>query len=485
MVDKIELWWHGDGDAIDISKVSGDLGWSENKDRHTMQLSFSLPDTEDRYIPHYAVKAGDKMELIHKSTLTGENTVFCFVVIKAERDYPKRTITAKDFCWYLEKNEIIIQFTNVSVQKAITMVCEKMGIEVGEICDLPYMISGVYIETAESILEDLLTKQQESDGNEYSYEMRADKFYVYKLTDDVESYRYKPAENVAEYDVTDIHTRAKYSHSIEETVNSVTAIVNGSTENSLPAIEYTISDTESIKKYGTLGKKLEVSADKQTEIKVLAKNELEEKNDVKREISTTMQGAINARVNRVMSLKDDYTGLFGLFRITEAVHKYSGGIYNLEVKLKYLKENEAEEFEESYVQRENVELNGQYDTLASDTEDNAKFDKLYAVAKKYLGVPYKWGGYSPSGFDCSGFVCYVLNESGVWNVGRLTAQGLYNATKHVKSPQKGDLCFWRDSSGKIYHVAIYIGNNKNIQSPTTGKTVSVCNNKGVYCYGRY
>ncbi len=52
--------------------------------------------------------------------------------------------------------------------------------------------------------------------------------------------------------------------------------------------------------------------------------------------------------------------------------------------------------------------------------------RLLNEAAKYLGTPYVWGGYSPSGFDCSGFVSYCLVHSGVRNTGRLTAQGLYN-----------------------------------------------------------
>ena len=88
-------------------------------------------------------------------------------------------------------------------------------------------------------------------------------------------------------------------------------------------------------------------------------------------------------------------------------------------------------------------------------------------AEKYLGVPYVWGGYSPSGFDCSGFVSYVINHCGNgWNYGRLTADGLRGVCTYV-SPQEakpGDLIFFQgtyNTSGAS-HVGIYVGNNMMI-----------------------
>ncbi|MCG4583798.1 NlpC/P60 family protein, partial [Anaerosalibacter bizertensis] len=61
--------------------------------------------------------------------------------------------------------------------------------------------------------------------------------------------------------------------------------------------------------------------------------------------------------------------------------------------------------------------------------------RLLNEAARYLGTPYVWGGYSPSGFDCSGFVSYCLTNSGVRNTGRLTAQGLYNICTPVSQSE--------------------------------------------------
>lgn len=102
-----------------------------------------------------------------------------------------------------------------------------------------------------------------------------------------------------------------------------------------------------------------------------------------------------------------------------------------------------------------------YEIPASALEDET-FATLIAEAEKYIGYPYVWGGSNPStSFDCSGFVSWVLTNSGVCNTGRLGAQGLYNISTPVSNPQPGDLVFFTgtyDTPG-VSHVGIYVGNS--------------------------
>lgn len=102
-----------------------------------------------------------------------------------------------------------------------------------------------------------------------------------------------------------------------------------------------------------------------------------------------------------------------------------------------------------------------YAIPASALEDET-FAALIAEAEKYIGYPYVWGGSNPStSFDCSGFVSWVLTQSGVCSTGRLGAQGLYNISTPVSSAnaKPGDLIFFvgtYDTTG-ISHVGIYVG----------------------------
>ena len=108
-----------------------------------------------------------------------------------------------------------------------------------------------------------------------------------------------------------------------------------------------------------------------------------------------------------------------------------------------------------------------YDIPAEALTDQ-KFANMIHEAEKYLGRPYVWGGASPStGFDCSGFVSWVINNCGNgWNVGRQTADGLRAYCSQVSPSQAkpGDLIFFQgtyDTAGAS-HVGIYVGDNMMI-----------------------
>ncbi len=80
-------------------------------------------------------------------------------------------------------------------------------------------------------------------------------------------------------------------------------------------------------------------------------------------------------------------------------------------------------------------------------------EHLVRYAERYISTHYSWGGDDPSGFDCSGIVVEVLQAFGV--IGRkedLTAAGLYLRSTPSKMYQIGDLAFFKDKNGKVYHV---------------------------------
>lgn len=105
--------------------------------------------------------------------------------------------------------------------------------------------------------------------------------------------------------------------------------------------------------------------------------------------------------------------------------------------------------------------------MPGEALSNPKFMALFAEAKKYLGIPYVWGGSTPDeGFDCSGFVSWVINHSGIANVGRSTANSLrgYCAYVSKEQAQPGDLIFFQGTyqTSGASHVGIYIGDGKMI-----------------------
>ena len=94
------------------------------------------------------------------------------------------------------------------------------------------------------------------------------------------------------------------------------------------------------------------------------------------------------------------------------------------------------------------------------------YEKLIQEAEKYLGYPYVWGGSRPeTSFDCSGYVCWVYTNSGVYDLPRTTAQGIYNQCIPVskENAKPGDLIFFTgtySTSNPVTHIGIYVGNGK-------------------------
>jgi cell wall-associated NlpC family hydrolase len=101
---------------------------------------------------------------------------------------------------------------------------------------------------------------------------------------------------------------------------------------------------------------------------------------------------------------------------------------------------------------------------------SATASSVLATADDYVGTRYVWGGTSPSGFDCSGFVQYVFRRHGIElpRTSRQQAQvGEYVPTS-LASLEAGDLLFFATDGKRIDHIAIYAGNNEIIHSSSSG-----------------
>lgn len=109
-------------------------------------------------------------------------------------------------------------------------------------------------------------------------------------------------------------------------------------------------------------------------------------------------------------------------------------------------------------------------TATTTASASASASAITSYALTFLGVPYVWGGTTPSGFDCSGLVQYVYSHFGI-NLGRTTYTQQYAGTKiSVASAQAGDLYFW-GSYGSAYHVAIALGGGQYVMAPAPGQNV--------------
>ena len=114
---------------------------------------------------------------------------------------------------------------------------------------------------------------------------------------------------------------------------------------------------------------------------------------------------------------------------------------------------------------------------AINTSVNQSADALISYAMRFIGVPYVWGGTTPSGFDCSGFTQYVFGHAAGIGLGRTTYEQINDGREVSRENlQPGDLIFPSE-----HHVAIYIGNGQMIHAPHTGDNVKIAS---VYSFWR-
>jgi len=122
-------------------------------------------------------------------------------------------------------------------------------------------------------------------------------------------------------------------------------------------------------------------------------------------------------------------------------------------------------------------------TSSSSSNGSATYssDAVIAYASNFLGVPYVWGGTTPAGFDCSGFVQYVFAHFGI-SLPRVASDqqnvGTYVSRENL---QPGDLVFFGDPA---HHVGIYVGNGCMINAPHTGDVVRIAPLNSDFSYGR-
>lgn len=108
-------------------------------------------------------------------------------------------------------------------------------------------------------------------------------------------------------------------------------------------------------------------------------------------------------------------------------------------------------------------------TLTSDRSE------MISLAKSFLGVPYVWGGQSPGGFDCSGYIHYILKSQGL-SSSRTNVVGYWSKAQKISNPQVGDLVFFQNTykSGPS-HIGFYLGNGDFIHAGSKGIAIDKVN----------
>jgi cell wall-associated NlpC family hydrolase len=456
-------------EAIDIA---GNLQWSESLGTFGQSLSFDILNyNRQKYISAMAIDTGDVFVLKED----GEEVLRAVIPAYNEANAIS-SCSGKDLAYYINKSEVCKQIKNARVDEAIKDICTYIGIEVGYICPMEYVVNEIVINTANSVIDSLIAKQRAIDGKMRLKEMRGDKLYIIEYPSDAIDMIFKPAANVAAYNPWENgkHGRMSLSKSMENRYTVVRAFTKE--EESVGNV-YTASNQTSIASKGMIIKNLEVTNADSANIANIAKQELSllDMDDITYTVS--LYGCSKARAGRVIHIVDEEYDIDGLFRIQSVTHKLTGGVYTMDCTVSPVAN---ENFKRSYSEYKTEDSNEGGSVSSVSGKDNSE---VVTEAKKYIGVPYVWGGTTPQGFDCSGLVWYCYKNTTQPNLQRLTAQGYYDTASRVTEPQKGDLCFY-GTNGKVTHVGIYYGYGKMIAAEGTKVQVTVVRDKDFMGYGR-
>lgn len=125
--------------------------------------------------------------------------------------------------------------------------------------------------------------------------------------------------------------------------------------------------------------------------------------------------------------------------------------------------------------------------VSSSATNSSDANALISSAMGFIGVAYRFGGTTPRGFDCSGFMQYVFRKTFAVNIPR-TAAAQATVGSHVSRSnlQPGDMVFFKTAGPRrISHVGMYVGNNRFIHAPRTGKTIEVTSLGNKYWSSKY
>ena len=446
-------------DFTEITKYVNDINWNDDVDTLCVSLGFSsiLDLAEGR--SHIVLKKDD-------------NTVFCGVLVNKTNNDKKSNYTAMDYFIYLNRDiKDPFQFTNITAKQAIYKILD--SINVGGACtQLNTIINKTYLageKTYADLIKNIIEQCSAELGEDVCMEMRANNvLWIDRLSNLKLDCKYILGND---YSII---------RSMENMVNDVVVINSNSSSSSSESTETTntnstilanIKDENNINIFGRLIKVLSLTDKTEAEAQNIAKNYLDNFNGTSRQLTVTLldvEGCENLRANRMIPITISKYGVDGEYKVKSASHTVNNGIHKVQVTIDFSGV--------SFQEPEGLNDTSTSSSSSSSDSNTSKADEIIAYAKTFLGVPYVWGGTSPSGFDCSGLVQYVYKQFG-YSLPRTTYEQINAGTQvSIDNTRNCDLVFFYNTG----HVGMYIGNDQFIQAPHTGDVVKISTFSGYY-----
>ncbi|AGY77993.1 C40 family peptidase [Clostridium autoethanogenum] len=450
-------------DYVDVTSLCDNFSWSYDKDNIGGNLTFdSMMDfAEGR--SHIALKVDD-------------TTVFTGVVTQKQQDKGKGSYTVQDYSFFLNQDQIkVYQFNGEDAKSCIYKILTDNYIG-GACMALSTKINNLYWgKKYIDIIKDILDKCKSETGDDIFAEIRGTVLWIDKISNikklDSSNCKYIMAddynvtrnmENMCDYVIVSNNSTSTESNTDNATTSIETTVP--------PTILATKTDDNNIQIFGRMSKILQVNGQNEAQARTTAQNYLNAFDATNREVTVTLldvENGENIRPNRQIYIDISRYGVKGYYKIKSAQHTLNGNVHKIQITVDF----SGATFVDT------TDYGTEKSTSGSSTSNgNNKADQIIAYAKQFLGVPYVWGGKTPSGFDCSGFVAYVFNHFG-YNLAAYTYDMVNQGTRvSMNDIQPADIVFFFNTG----HVGMYIGNDQFIQAPHTGDVVKISTFSGYY-----
>ena len=465
---KIKLELANGSDNVDISQLLKSVSWSGSYQQACRKLEFSLLSSPyDKDIPVVKAECGNMVRLLEE-----DKELFRGYIQSRNLSYKGNGVdyTALDGGTYVHRNELVYNLKDMTAEAIASKVCSDLGIQAGNFASTGVVMSKKFFGVSGyDIIMTAYTHASTKTNKKYMCVMEEGKLNVIEKGEITLELNFENGSNILD---------SNFSEDISSMVNKV-KVYNGD-EQEVTVIE----NGGDVGKYGTFTKilKLEDGKDPQAE----GKKELK---TIERKASISGFGDSSCKSGYGVKVKDEYTGLVGLFYIDEDIHTWENGVYKVDLTLAFenMMNEVNSETNESGSNNSNSSSNSNNSSSSNGSSNSSgnSNNKLVELAESKLGCKYVWGAAGPNTFDCSGLAYWCHKQLGIEIPRTSLAQSKSGALVNKSDLQVGDLVFFKTTSAEVGHVGIYIGNNQFIHAPNKNKPVKIDSLDSSYYSSRY
>lgn len=317
------------GKMQDITPYTSNYIRTDDIDALGQDFKFDLIcNPRDQYLSDTALELGGKIQFENNG-----KKVFSGIITDLSRSgVTGYSYTAYDFCFYLNKNEIIIQFNGVSASDALQQICSKYNIKVGAICPIATIIKKVYNSSPISdVMKDILKQAEDETGQKYRMEVRGDCLHIEPYSALVIKAYYKPTPNMKEFSVTAVPAGYSSSQSIKDMKNNIIIVSDNEKEIQTYGVA---ADTKSQNRFGLLTHVEKIQDKDRAKAGQIAKTKLAELSKMKEEINCELFGDDSVRSGRILEFNQPLIDMKGKFLILNCAHKYAPNLHTMALKFR-------------------------------------------------------------------------------------------------------------------------------------------------------